>query len=994
MTRYKHFHDITPVKDITYNEHLVIAMSDATTPTGFNLYRATPKQLESVFDKAIKSAELATTLVTKAPLSGDGSPDNPITLAPEYFDKEFPASTSFDLTQVGNGHDKILPITGSYFSVNWPYGIGLYNIVGNVNHNGDLVALAPLTNGTQMRYIYCTIRNWTQGGDKVINNDIPYLIPGMPEYTYVRTVLCCSKTSMVVETADSAGPMGHAFITLNGSMDYSEHSSIDLGRKLIDAMSELEGAPMDFENLTNRHPVSFIVGGRRYIIITHYGQWYSQFKLRCLRVMDNGDLIKVGNWSVTTNAGTRSLDDPFLNEGIFGDENGNWGDFEVDPKYSTYSRATNSARKDIQMFVGQDGDKVRLQVSVCAYIRDNETGHHSTNLEYHQSYEVILSGNSNKNRLELLPEFRNSKFKFYPVSNTDTNIRVNPPIGSLDKLPWVNTNISIGRAPMDHGYIDSSSYMTVDASQLSYCKRFVGKTAYELSDGFEVYNTRSGRRNFNTLKPAFTSNRNPSVCYYLEEPITEEVLENAGNYITTRGSYINSNLLTYQHQTATPNVPSGFCNQNVWLGRYNFVSGESMGGFVLNNNRQPKDWKDPRWFYPILTAARYTGKVNTNVIRYSRAIVNPEVIEYNKVLPYEIDFNLETITTYSFNDGFASKLEAEIAKQFPIDNWVTSWSIGILPHETTNRAMVHCIAYNISESKTYRYYGLCRITKSVSGKHHTITGVQSNTLALGHNGTTTAGVGMLDKSNSNIYNIGMAIADWPDETKMIVKESVAALNASGFSVGRSGCSYFNVLDGGRTIKLIRRLRGHESTDSRSMTPTCSHRFGLGCVDASVAGATHYVYVPVETTRTDESTQLAEPFVVSAMTPATGYYLNITSDIPVVLNGVRGTIKPQSIDLSKNNSGGNSYHFLYVQVGSTDTKLVVTPFPLVETATRAFIAWAKLGPSGRTIETVHAPAFTRIGEYRVSELAQGGSIPGTSGQGSAPASTWWSTKYYP
>lgn len=118
-----------------------------------------------------------------------------------------------------------------------------------------------------------------------------------------------------------------------------------------------------------------------------------------------------------------------------------------------------------------------------------------------------------------------------------------------------------------------------------------------------------------------------------------------------------------------------------------------------------------------------------------------------------------------------------------------------------------------------------------------------------------------------------------------------------------------------------------------------------------------------------------------------FNISISSDIPVYLGGVNGTLKAQTINLSTYVAGpANRTIYMYLQTvnGAITFKFLLAP--QAERYDLTYIATIVCGASA--ITTVTALPFMRIGNYRLSDVLQGSAIPMSTGSPANVLFTGW------
>ena len=118
MSYSKKGSELDTVTSVDKNDRLLVSVSsDGQTYNTTNIHVGTmTDQIKNSVEK-----ELATKTNTNNGLVGSGTIDNPVTIDSSWTDARFYRNLNFPFSQVGLASDFTLPISGSYFSVSYPY---------------------------------------------------------------------------------------------------------------------------------------------------------------------------------------------------------------------------------------------------------------------------------------------------------------------------------------------------------------------------------------------------------------------------------------------------------------------------------------------------------------------------------------------------------------------------------------------------------------------------------------------------------------------------------------------------------------------------------------------------------------------------------------------------------------------------------------------------------------------------------------------------------
>jgi hypothetical protein len=203
-------------------------------------------------------------------LLGNGLANNPLKVDTNWIEANFINSKYWQFSQVGDPTDQELPISGSYFSVSYPYGNEVYRPSAFVEGNGDMRILRHVTNGEDQRVVYSVWKNYRQTTiDKIRHTDNVYTIPGLFPDEYIHNVFQMSSQAMLAEVwTESFGFKEYIFINLNGTSIGAHHTFIRLGDGPLGIFNRLSGFTQQQRRSIFRSTniMAAIVSGRRFIL--------------------------------------------------------------------------------------------------------------------------------------------------------------------------------------------------------------------------------------------------------------------------------------------------------------------------------------------------------------------------------------------------------------------------------------------------------------------------------------------------------------------------------------------------------------------------------------------------------------------------------------------------------------------------------------------------------------------------------------------------------
>lgn len=208
----------------------------ATSPWGFDSKDKTLAAIQKYFYNDIRVDGIGQFGIFKegGGIIGAGTSADPIRIDKDWMNKRYIPAGNFPISQVGDPSDFVLSISGSYFSVSYPYGSLPCHSTGFVEGNGDLRLLHHVTNGEEIRPVYALWKSYQDMPARTIQyTDVPYTPPGLSAGEYIRSVYPCSETAMLVDIYSGSGFKEHGVVILNGTMVSKFHRVVRLGDKIF-----------------------------------------------------------------------------------------------------------------------------------------------------------------------------------------------------------------------------------------------------------------------------------------------------------------------------------------------------------------------------------------------------------------------------------------------------------------------------------------------------------------------------------------------------------------------------------------------------------------------------------------------------------------------------------------------------------------------------------------------------------------------------------------
>ena len=985
----KHISELTYNAVVQTNDMVITAQATVGTPTTYSLTRNTPKQFESIYTDFLNHWLQSNPLTTKAPMIGNGTVDNPITVPAKYFEDTFVKKGTLDVTQIGDGVSKYLPVSGSYFSVNYPSNSRWWGMAAFLEPNGDLNVLAPVTNGIEIRYTYNTYVGWGSNVFKHVNNDLVYTLLQLPSSSWVSEIFSNSTTAMMIEYTHEDGTFGHGFVELNGTLDYVEHRMIDIGQALF---QYFEGS--DQRTFTTKPPSACILDGKRYIFICGSPRRHSPLVLHCFQVTDNGTLVELLNWRVTAGfaGGTRNTQAIRLTEGIHGDADGNWPEIIRDPDFIFTDADFNTYKRANMIQLAQEGSKLRLQLTRTFDSIHVPSGQGTSNTDLQHTFDITFASDDNGyNTISSVPLFKGIKYIPMVNANLSTAFRLSSPVEGLEVINSTISRSSYMRIAANTAMLTHRTHPAPDSDRAVFFKR-TRISAYDQLNGRLIYDYSLSPTSYSNIpmKPPFTPLRNPTHCWFIQDPADN------GNFSSNvhRGkmlSYHSANRLG--PGSTWPVVLADIRGAgNV---TYPLYLGDPLKGFALNNDREEVvsgrnvEIAKSIFTYAKVPPGQSTPNFATMGIYYSRFFFGNRHYAIGEPWDFEFGYDLTAFSTMELQQSFIDQWEAMLNSQWPTDQYFCSWLLAIAPTPAGKVATFNLSIRRLEDGYTLRTHGRIDVTYTNVGNAYKLTGIIPSTFVKYNRGASFV-IPVHDNPADILTYSGVAMLDINDEESYFtMKEIFTTTNFVNAGGGRPGLTLLHHNRNTGAITRIREIGGRDNTGNVYSYPTITRIGGLGTIDASVAGGTHYVFIP----ELPDYAPYKEPYVLSSMSPAKGFFINILETIPVIMGGEEVEIKPQSIDLRSHVwVVENNVIYMYLQLVNGDVVIKLSTELFVETDRLTLVA--TITTVRDSIAFIDAKPVFRLGTYRVSDSPAGSAIPVTQGQRSSPAASWWSDRRYP
>ena len=933
---------------------------------GFRTYIATLEQLKNYTITDIRT-NLGNFHVDST-LVGNGTQANPLSVNDSYLDSVYYKNQNWPMTQVGDPAESTLPISGSYFSVTYPYNDSVNPLAIFVEGNGDLRILRKVTNGERIAVCYGVWKNYrnTAAGDGLVLSDTVYRPPGLAADEYIYHVHNASDTAMLVVIWDDNGFKEYAFVTLNETLIDTYHELIRLGTKPITNFISNDVA-FWFSKISYTDYNAVIVNGKKYIGLTlpsgiPVGEDNYFSRMRIAEVTDDGQVNLIQNWTVTNSEGK-----------VFATPNPVIHDANV-----TYSDDPGAAYSLV-------GDPSSISVANSyGGIRTQWAGSKSNGLVvmasnyYHELYTPSLT--------------RDVKPFFYYDINFETRTIV-PSNGAWNRR-WI-----IGVLPNGHpNYIRRSMTYFEGHYFASTWKIHLLNTGERILQGtpgkLNIYQTLYAFRGTATSLDTATDDN-----HFVNQTVTATIL-NVTPPTPVRsglhGQILHDKLrildwagegygnLYNEWSTKTLSLLSGprdartfkLLQGNSWLPRINYP------GYVLNNNRTVIPNPQPS----MLTQIRKNGTVYHHNASWCR-------VEPNRDYSYTFDSSSNPYYTYRFDQNARNQVEA-FAQSVPmmagyteIDSlhWIV---IPSYPGIGENWALVRVLVsfrrpsnnlFGFEASSPQQLYCIVPIGINIDSVN-TATIAWMDFSGANTNYRPTTGYFRMGMSGTHPSATCMAVDVQSDRLVILSQGGTYSDDLRGSGTTAQMWPTALAFDFNRNLTII-----NETVSDYNACITCDVVSGVGIVNLVGLGAL-YVYQRYDIDSNTFATP-ANAVVVGTARPAEGFNYTVTAPIDVFIDGKSFTIPVQTVDLTTISSAyKNTIFYVYAQMFNGVAKLLTSKEKLEEHMYLIYLGY--ITTTTTDIDEINCRPVTRWEIARVSPAPIGTSIGSSIGTPASTTGTVW------
>ncbi|KOC58539.1 hypothetical protein WH47_09778 [Habropoda laboriosa] len=978
------------VQSVDQNDRVAVSVSsDGQT------YVTTTQRVGTLTDqiKSTVSKEISSKVAASNGLVGSGSSASPIGIDSNWTDQHFYKNMNFPFSQVGGASDFTLPISGSYFSVSYPYfPTNPFPSTSFVESNGELRTLHHVTNGEQIRPVYALWPNYrnTTGWDCRLT-DVVYNPPGLKSDEFIRQVYMSSSTAMVCEIWDSLGFKEWGFVELNNTFDHNNHNIIRMGINPFQTL--VSGGTPSTSQLNAIRTVHFhavIVKGTRYVLYCPPAGENGDWGVVKVAVVDTqGNVTQSTNWNCTNCAGwqANNRDKITMFNQVFSNNSSDTSAMYFNANPATITCWTNTGIDYAYITIG------------------NITSDGKVNMVYRR-YDVW---NSNQGSNSIQADW------YFQIDFA--NKQVTPHPDCVGQRPTVR-DTGNGQAVVDQ--------LLKFNDDVKYHFWAMYRKMQIVGDGARVYHTYTNGNldipnTFNTYFKASSpvgkvdilgsaSSYNGGYVSFTNNPPTPIKSVHGGNWIYDRlvvndqsgsgprqyGEGVDCAVIGYGNPTKTYN-----------LVKMDGGNGSTpVSGYELTSNRYNVSNVTP--VYCFWSANGYTGVHQAFFTHASTP---------NDAYPANVNGDISTTGNYRISQ---TAIDA-------VNNWIRNiakpngftdvyriyWTLvppypGLGNDQCILKTMI-CFSKpgqdasggygfvdsgnNVTCSPLYVGYNVlqCSLDRNTSNGDVTLQNVTFN------QGQTFNSIYyhnvFLNWDNSQAYtSCGAAVRMESDGTIKVLMSGGPAM----FNYKQDGTTETNFIQ-----PVI--FKPWEMTCTRNSavnwtrsrdTPTFRLDRGIGVVTAGLGAGSFYGFVPFnfDSMTFDENNIV----ILGSARPASGMNFTISGNIPMYLRGKYYEIPAQSFDLNSlfgSDTAKNNKFYLYGTIDqSNNGKLVISQNGLDERSDLVYIG--SIATSATEISDIAAIPVTRWDGKRPSTKFQGSSIPVSTGTPNSGTGIQWVTPYSP
>lgn len=921
------------------------------------IYNYIDENLGSLVDAYLASIDpptVATPIDGSSYLVGLGTPATPLNLDVDKTDLRYAQTSNLDLTHVGCVTDAELALSGSYFNIAAPRVAPVLKYsAAYIEPNGDMSVLFPATNGSRIRYTYTRWPGYMYGQsiNTAFVTDTIYAPSFLAADESIQNCQPTTQTCMMVEiwklVAGVEVYSEKAIVILNGSLRQEYHTVIRLGTQLETVTG------LSARDVLGTTPSAVIIGNTAYIAMI-----INSTDIMMVSVdVDTGVVTQMTGWTTQglfTTTGSIDVIRPYsalYTQDTAGTpdawhyvQSGTYhGLYAWNP---TFSRSTN-AGCSMSVNLCQDGSKVRLRLNHAPY-------HYTTLAPYGNRYlstavTMAIDLNLTTTTATVLADYRGDRVVWGltatggPLITDFNNFKDSVSVSATNSASQIVHVLGDGTV----GQITANSFGG-GYTNLTIKKRTPSSSAYVAGSIVALQSTEATTAPIaNVTVPTRLTAPTPLLPhsnYRYSGPTTVLATNVGGPWYgaSTTGSVVRCQL-TGSDTAVT----------------YNDLTGATFSGYRMNNDRVVIDAAG--YLPPILYSRNVAGTTKYSLLTYYTS-----AIDLVGGLTITTDGEPTPGQELTLTAAKNADITAFVETAYPTASSVT-WSFALFPGEPTKGIIT--MVYQVGDIVRSQAKPI-----SVTMSGGVITGFTIDTATLiddrGHSSQPFSGhyvsAGVATMSN-------MACQYYTDVTAndtMVVLYKPAMHTINGANSGND----FNIRAYKRDKDGVWSEGGSVGIYTQFIAAVCHPTFGLGILSGSHGGGTMCVFKPV----TDEDFVLGTPKLIITPRPASGFILNVTQEIPVILAGATFTLMPGFIDITTMvASPANKTLYCYVILEAGIAKVDVREVAVGETLYRVYIGSLTTDTTSITGSTLRP--VTRLGIYRPSLSMQGSSLVAAPGR---------------
>lgn len=921
-------------------------------------------------------------------LTGTGSEDDPIRLDEEWLLDNYLPTSYMPISQIGNSTDFTLPISGSYFSVTYPF-----NSNRRLQHscfmerNGELRVLSHKTNGEQLRVTYSFWPN-THSASAITNTDIVYTPPGLADGEFIGGVFTASANAMIGEIWDATGFREWVFITLNGTFNHEFHTLLRLGRGLDAVFSGVAG---DALQTSRFHNVCAVISkGKKYIVVGVSHEESGFFgAVKIYSVNDtNGVLTQTFGWKTTNSAG-----------GLY-DQDGMVTLYEEFAGSRLDSKSTLMLVTDARLTVTPDGGGVANQYFITLGPMDNE-GRVSMLMQWYGLGSGAALGSTSLRCTETtLIDFDKRTVSSRDLSTKDQRWRTG--LSEDGRVLSIENRITGGNFFTTAHYFATAQWVQL----LQYGVKVMSSASADIAAKPSIYRFLNGVNDgqFDSMYPdKWTSSGN--LLRYLDvQPPTPIYSGYIGRAIYDKLFQINQTPSPFLNLTNSTSGKYGLLLGNKTDHTYNILDGTTLDGqftaykgFRLNASRE-------NVILPIWSSIN--SFVNGSTYGYHNAVFGEEH-PTDEYLPHQAtivknDMTLSDTcwgwrgTLKQKMDTFVTNLPNPVVGSDATKLYDSMYSIvPPFPGVSPDMALVTIVQSfidpantnpdnnNVVGSPIVKYIGLCpcTYTKTADG-NLMLTNVDLSTLP-----STpifrSAGAIVIGNGSGRIYTS----TAW-----RINQSTIDVIANSGNGIQNLAGNNNN----GMTTQCIIRCDRGTGIVERSLRPATlsipsySPKVGFGTVTNSYGLAAFYGFIPLND---DLVYDVDNTIILGTARPPAGFAFTVSAPIRIVTNGTIYELPISVYDLAELFPDPKLKTFyMTVKIVNEEATLAITDTPPVQDTAISFYM-GSITTTESEIKEIIAKPVVRWEFYRPSVIPIGSGIPVSVGLPHNAEDTEWPPAKY-